>query len=239
MRDINELIKNSEKYKDAQVQKSFESKKNTVVYVTIDNKPRVLKWYVPGLKRNMETEYSVLKKGFPKISMPSPLEKDDENNVIVMSYITGKNLCDVINDVSVSMSEKKKILCLLANWFTAFHEHFKTEDGFRIRGDSNIKNFILKEEIWGVDFEESRVGKPVEDIASLCASILSTDPMFTSEKFELCRTFLDAYKKSAKWPMDNVNDEIGYALLERIQWRPEDEETLRRYAKRIRKQGLR
>jgi len=239
MRDIDDLIKNTEKYRDALIQKRFDSKKNIVVYATIDNKPRILKWYVPGLKRNMETEYSVLTKGFPKVSMPSPVERDDENNVILMSYITGKNLCDVINDASTSMSHKKKAVCLLADWFVAFHGHFKTDYGFRIRGDSGLRNFILKDGIWGVDFEESRVGKPVEDVASICASILSTDPMFTSEKFELCRTFLEAYKKSARWAVDKINDEIGYALLERIQWRPEDEEELRKYAKRIRKTGLR
>ncbi len=239
MRDIEELVKNTEKYKDALIQKHFDSKKNTVVYVTINNKPRILKWYVPGLKRNMETEYSVLTKGFPKISMPSPLEKDDENNVITMSYITGKNLCDIINDASTSINQKKKTVCMLADWFAAFHEHFKTDNSFYIRGDSSLRNFILKDGIWGVDFEESRIGKPSEDVASICASILSTDPMFTPEKFQLCQTFLEAYKKSAKWTIDKINDEIGYALLERIQWRPKDEETLRKYAKNIRKNGLR
>jgi tRNA A-37 threonylcarbamoyl transferase component Bud32 len=239
MREIEELVKNKEKYKDALIQKRFDSKKNTVVYVTIDNKPRILKWYVPGLKRNMETEYSVLTKGFPKISIPSPLEKDEENNVIIMSYITGKNLCDVINDPSTSINQKKKTVCMLAEWFAAFHEHFKTDNGFHIRGDSSLRNFILKDGIWGVDFEESRIGKPVEDVAGLCASILSTDPMFTTEKFQLCKTFLDAYRKSAKWPLEKINDEISYALLERIQWRPEDEDYLRKYAKNIRKNGLR
>jgi len=239
MREIEDLIKNTEEYKDALIQKRFDSKKNTVVYVTIDNKPRILKWYVPGLKRNMETEYSVLTKGFPKISMPSLLEKDDKNNVLIMSYIMGENLCDVINDKSISIDQKKKAICMLADWFVAFHEYFKTDQGFRIRGDSGLRNFIIKDGIWGVDFEESRIGKPAEDIAGLCASILSTDPMFTSEKFQLCQTFLVAYKKSAKWSLDKVNDEIGYALLEKIQWRPENEEELRKYAKRIRKTGLR
>ncbi len=133
----------------------------------------------------------------------------------------------------------KNLYAVSADWLAAFHDHFKTDNGFRIRGDCSLRNFILKDGIWGVDFEESRIGKPVEDVASLCASILSTDPMFTTEKFKLCQKFLEAYNKSAKWSLDKINDEIGYALLERIQWRPKDEENLRKYAKNIRKNGLR
>jgi hypothetical protein len=78
----------------------------------------------------------------------------------------------------------------------------------------------------------------VEDIAGMCSSILSTDPMFTDEKFQLCKTFIESYKKSVKWALDNINDEIAYALLEKIQWRPEEEETLRMYNMRIRERGL-
>jgi uncharacterized protein (DUF2252 family) len=90
-----------------------------------------------------------------------------------------------------------------------------------------------------VDFEESRIGKPNEDLATLCVSLLSTDLMFTDEKFQLCQIFLDAYQKSVKWGIEQLNADISYALLERIQWRPNDEEILRKYATRIRNKGLR
>ena len=82
------------------------------------------------------------------------------------------------------------------------------------------------------------MGKPSEDLATLCVSLLSTDSMFTDEKFQLCQIFLDSYRKSVKWDVENINTEISYALLERIQWRPKDEEVLRKYATRIRNKGL-
>ncbi len=187
----------------------------------------------------MENEYAILKKGFPALSMPSPFDKDMENNVLVMSYILGQNVCDVINDPQTAFEEKEKSSCLLADWFIRFHSFFKTEQSFQIRGDATLRNFIQnKGRIWGVDFEESRIGKPSEDIATLCGSLLSTEPMFTDEKFKLCQIFLDTYRKSAPWTIDNINDEISYALLERIQWRPTDEETLRKYAAKIRSKGL-
>jgi len=239
MRDIDELTQNVEKYKNVIIQQRFQSNKNTVAYVTIDSKPRIFKWYVPGLKRNMETEYTILKKGSPKLNIPAIHEMDKDNNVLIMTYVAGKNLCDVINDEKTNTGEKQKLMFLLGNWFARFHNYFKTVDQFRIRGDSILRNFILSDRIWGLDFEESRIGKPTEDIAGMCSSILSTDPMFTDEKFQLCTTFIDAYRSSVKWGLDNMSDEIAYALLEKIQWRPNDEETLRKYVKRIRKHGLR
>lgn len=239
MRDIQELIGNVEKYKTVAIQKRFESKKNTVAYVIFNDQPRILKLFVPGLKRNMEIEYSILKKGFSNLTMPSPFEKDSDNNVLVMSYITGENVCDILNDPQKIFDEKIKVVHLLANWFVKFHTFFKSEDGFRLRGDANLKNFIFsRAHIWGVDFEESRIGKPGEDLATLCVSLLSTDPMFTDEKFQFCQIFIDTYRKSVKWDVEHLNADISFALLERIQWRSRDEEILRKYAYKIRNKGL-
>jgi tRNA A-37 threonylcarbamoyl transferase component Bud32 len=239
MRDIKDLLDTVERYKNVRVQKRFESKKNTVVYALINDQPRILKWFVPGLKQNMNIEFTVLKKGFSTLAIPSPFEKDTENNVLVMSYILGENVCDIINSLHLNLDEKKKVVHLLADWFVRFHTFFKTEENFRIRGDATLRNFLLNRgKIWGVDFEESRQGKPNEDLATLCASVLSTEPMFTNEKFQLCQTFLHAYRNAANWEIENMNTEISYALLERIQWRPIHEEILRKYASKIRQKGL-
>jgi thiamine kinase-like enzyme len=157
----------------------------------------------------------------------------------VMSYIMGENVCDIVNDPQKIIDEKIKVVHLLANWFVNFHTFFKSEDGFRLHGDANLKNFILSRgHIWGVDFEESRIGKPREDLATFCASLLSTDPMFVDEKFQFCQIFLDTYRKLVQWDVEQLNKEISYALLERIQWRPNDEEVLRKYANIIRNIGL-
>ena len=155
-----------------------------------------------------------------------------------MNYILGENLCDLINNEDTSFDEKKRLVLLLAEWFNDFHNFYKDNNEFKIRGDSTLRNFIFTDRIWGVDFEESRKGNPVEDIAGMCSSILTTDPMFTSEKFNLCKIFIDEYLKLAPGRIININDEIAYSLLEKIQWRPDDEEILRTFSKKIRKQGL-
>ena len=237
MKDIEELVKNVKKYKNSVVQQKFKSKKNTVAYVTINNKPRVLKWFVPGLKRQMENEYNILKKGAKKLNIPTVFEKDSKKNVLILNYIMGENLCDLVNS-DISIGEKKKLMILLAEWFYEFHNFFKNEDEFLIRGDSILRNFIFTDRISGVDFEEARKGKVVEDIAGMCSSILSTDPMFTSEKFILCEKFVESYNDLAPGRILKINDEIAYSILEKIQWRPEKEEILRKFSKRIRQKGL-
>jgi tRNA A-37 threonylcarbamoyl transferase component Bud32 len=238
MKDIEELIKNVEKYKKAIIQRKFKSKKNTVAYVTINNRPRVLKWFAPGFKRQMTIEHEILQKGSSKLKIPSIFEMDEENNVLTMSYITGENLCEIINDEQTIKSRKEKLMILIAKWFAYFHTHFKEDNEFLIRGDATLRNFLLSDQIWGIDFEEARLGEPTEDIATLCASILSTDPLFTPEKFQLCQKFIYSYTRSVTWTIKNINQEIAYALLQRIQYRPEYEEILRNYAQRIRDHGL-
>ncbi len=238
MKDIEELIGSTKKYKNAMVQQKLKSKKNTVAYIMLDEKPRVLKWFVPGLKRQMKIEYNILQKGSSKLGIPPVYKMDEKNNVLLMGYIIGENLCDIVNDEKTTKSEKERLMVLLAEWFADFHKYFKTAAEFRIRGDSTLRNFVLSDRIWGVDFEESRTGKPIEDIASMCSSILSTDPMFTSEKFQLCQKFIESYSQSVPWNLTNIDNEIAYALLERIQWRPEQEETLRKYSTKIRESGL-
>lgn len=238
MREIEELIHNFKGYKHALLQKRFESKKNTVAYVILNDKPRVLKWYAPGFIKNMQIEYTILKQGSSKLNIPTPLDRDLKNNVIIMSYIVGKNLCDVINDEKTSFNEKENHINSLAEWFVKFHDHFKINDNFTIRGDATLRNFIVSDRIWGIDFEEARRGKPIEDIAGICSSILTTNPMFTDRKFRYCKSFIESYKNLIHWSLDNINSEISYAILEKIQWRQNEGEILRKYSQRIKTQGL-
>lgn len=238
MREIEDLTKNVKKYKKTVIQDKLKSKKNTVAYVTLDSKPRVLKWFVPGLKRQMMNEYNVLKDGEKKLQMPFVYELDEENNVLVLNHILGENLCDLINSEETTFKEKQRLIILLSDWFLKFHNHFKEGNEFKIHGDASLRNFIFNDRIWGVDFEESRAGKPSDDISSICASILTTDPMFTGDKFRLCRIFIDSYLKNAPGRILNINDEIAYALLEKIQWRPDDEDILRKHSRTIKEKGL-
>ncbi|HEC81003.1 MAG TPA: hypothetical protein ENI42_01055 [Thermoplasmatales archaeon] len=238
MHDITRLIGGVKRYQNVFVQREFKSKRNTVACVVLEGKLRVLKWFAPAFKNGLLNEYQVLKQGSSSLNMPHPYEVDMENSVLILGFIDGENLCDLINNEDVSFGEKQRLMVLLADWFAGFHRFFRGNEGFRIHGDSVLRNFLFSDRIWGVDFEDSRRGKPVEDVAGVCASILSSDPMFTTEKFLLCKTFVESYVRLVDWKVEDVGEETAYKLLEKIQWRPEHEKVLKTYAEVIREQGL-
>ncbi len=238
MHDIGYLVDNVEKYKNAIIQKKYFSKKNTVAYVILNKKPVVLKWFAPGFKNNMQNEFSILRNLPSSINTPNIIEKDEENNVLVISHIFGKNLCDVINDENILISIKQNLMMYLSKWFYKFHSYFHENKNYRIRGDSILRNFILTNRIWGLDFEESRLGKPVEDIAAMCCSILSTEPMFKNWKFQLSKIFINSYNDYSNLKLSDINEQISYSLLEKIQYRPDDEMIFRKYSERISNIGL-
>jgi len=213
MKDIETLIKNSSKYKNTIFQKKFFSKKNTVAYVLYEKKPRILKWFAPGYKYQMKNEYNVLSKLNNKLRVPNVYELDDSNNVIVMNYINGRNLCDIINNQNENLSTKKKIIIELASWFKEFHFFYKDCDEFYIRGDSILRNFIFKDGVWGLDFEEFRIGDVKTDIADMCSSILTTDPKYTNEKYELCRIFIENYSKNLLIDYVSLSKFLSYSIL--------------------------
>ena len=197
------------------IKKTFKSKKNKVKLVLMEKSLIVMKQF--NSKNMLEGEYKILRRGCERLNIPKPLGINIEGKTLFMSYIPSKNLCDVINSSSVPLKVKNECMEKLASWLVDFHSYFKSSEGVMIRGDSILRNFILDEEnnIWGLDFEESRYGMPEEDIAGICSSVLDTNPMFTNWKVELCKRFIDAYKSLSGWEVKNVNKLVFKALMEK------------------------
>ena len=93
---IQELVETIPKYHDVVIHHTFKSKKHTVAQVTIQGKPRVLKWYAPGYKKNIEKEYVMLQKAVSSVQVPQVFEYDQDNNVLILEYISAENLCDYL-----------------------------------------------------------------------------------------------------------------------------------------------
>jgi tRNA A-37 threonylcarbamoyl transferase component Bud32 len=238
MEDIEDLINSTKKYYRAKIQKRFFSRKNTVAYAVLDGKQIVIKWFASSRSKNIENEYQILQKGSLQLNIPIPLEFDKKNNVLCMSYIDSRNLCDIMNANTTKIKEKHHLARRLAEWFAKFHSYFSNGDLYYIRGDSQLRNFLLSDKIWGVDFEESRIGNPVEDIACTCASLFTTDPMFTNEKISICHTFINSYRDKSGKDLKSVHTEIAHALFEQIKRRPTQQKILRDFALQIKKYGL-
>ncbi len=212
MRNLEEL-KGIDRYHELIIYRVFNSRKNTVAEARLNKDKRgVIKLF--NRRESMEREYSILS-NTTGVSTPKVYSRDDENIILVLEFIDGENLCDVVNNPSVSFNEKKKLVALLGEWLARFHEEFNMR-----RGDSILRNFIVNDRIWGVDFEESTVeGKIIEDVAEACISILMTKPMFTDEKKKLCIELLEAYSMYTPLDLENVDRVIEEKYLEVVERR--------------------
>jgi len=170
----------------------FKSRKNRVYRVRAKGEIKVLKIF--SSSEALDREYQMLDLLKDRLNIPRIYSVDRRRRMLVMEFIEGENLCDLVNStIEHDIADNLRIIEKLARWFSDFH--ILSKDKQMIRGDSILRNFILdcKGEIYGVDFEESRKGRAEEDIAEICISILTTDPEFTEGKFELCKRFLEAY----------------------------------------------
>jgi tRNA A-37 threonylcarbamoyl transferase component Bud32 len=110
--------------------------------------------------------------------------------VVLMEFIPGLNLCDVLTENPTPRHGR-----LLGQWFAQFHTAFQRNGELVLaKGDARIRNFIFAgPHLVAVDFEESYVGSYVDDLAGACGSILDTDPIFTPAKLKVCKAMLSTY----------------------------------------------
>jgi len=209
--------------------KRFPSKKNRVFHVKTVCGDAVLKLFVTG---NASNEFNVLKETYHlRLNVPEPYTLFD--NLLFMEYVEGLNMCDVLNDSLQAVHAVK-----LAEWFTNFHEVFRKDGVTLVKSDAILKNFLKTERgIIGLDFEFAHLGNPVEDIGEMCAHILDTNPMFTPEKYNLCRVFSETYHKLSSFSLSGLVESTAQALEAAANFRPGQRETLLKKASEIRAKG--
>lgn len=161
------------------------SKKNIVFKIQISRKQRkipelIAKLFVTsGFRRELE----VLKKS-QENGLAVPQVIDAKEGVILMRFIEGNVLTDVINETFSTTAIEH-----LAKWYYHFHNIHSM-----IKGDPRLRNFIYHDKIlYGIDFEVSRPGDWMEDIGGVAASLLDTRPIFHEDKQKLAWQLLDCY----------------------------------------------
>ena len=168
------------------------SRRNTVLHITgclqSDGALRslVAKWFrQPGIAN----EATVLRDAYER-EVPVPRIVGTTAEVLLMEFIEGPNLCDVLTNTPSPRYGR-----LLGTWLAQYHTAFQRSGELVLaKGDARIRNFICANtNLVGVDFEESSVGSYLDDLASACASILDTTPIFTPAKRRVCRALLSMY----------------------------------------------
>jgi tRNA A-37 threonylcarbamoyl transferase component Bud32 len=209
------------------------SRKNVVLHLTVSSKKLksielVAKMFVDGM---YDTELRILLSSWKHhLAVPEVLEARD--GVILMPLIPGRPLVDVINSTFDPLLIDK-----LAQWYYNYHSAHRL-----IKGDPRLRNFLYHENtLYGIDFEESRLGSWTLDIAGISASLLDTHPIFDPRKRTLCWRLLDAYLSLLGQERDaTVENEFTTVVADTLQqtsvWRRDSK--ILELSERIRTEGL-
>ena len=222
-------------YQVFDIVQELKSRKNSVFLIKKNYEYFVLKWFKQNDDTFFKNELNILNKKDIGFHIPLIISVDYHHKIIITNYIKGENLCDKINNPSISLAIKKRDLTYLADWFSSFHGSFISDDQTVIHGDAHLRNFILSSDeiIYGLDFEESKNGHPSDDIAEVICSILTTNPMFTNEKLVLSDFFFHEYKKCSSWKNNNFHDLLKSNLKKIIKRRNLDNTIFNRWNKKI------
>ncbi|MFX1391211.1 MAG: hypothetical protein ACFE9Z_14185 [Promethearchaeota archaeon] len=200
------------------------SKKNDVVEVLFEQKPSKLpKEIVIKIFRtkNIVNEINILNRlKNQKLNVPTILFY--RKPYLFLQKVDGVNLCDFINEKlkgTTKLSDldttiKREIIRSierLAEFLAQLHEknfvrkRYKAKKKYVLcKGDTRLRDFIYdpnKDILFAVDFEDAYEGNHLDDVASICGSLLDTSPgLFEMEepkhKIDLINVFLKKYYQS-------------------------------------------
>lgn len=210
-------------FDDVTVVNRFLSRKNRVYLVQRDSERFIVKVFSSDRSDN---EYRVLRDAYNAgIPVPRPVELKDR--AILMEYVGGRTVNDLVDD-----GAGPEPVLGVASWLARFHRTFAGEGGeVLLKSDAILKNFILADRVYGIDFELSRRGRPEEDVGEAISFLLDTNPMFTGDKYRLAFAFISRYQDESGIILQDIENSIARSLLEAASFRPGQQELIYRKAK--------
>lgn len=175
------------------------------------------------LKTEVETLRMARRSG---IAVPGVVDVADR--ALLMDLVPGRT----VNEYLETPEMGDKVLAV-AGWLAAFHAAFRAGDTVCVRSDAILRNFIVADRVYGIDFELAHRGSPEEDVGETLAYLLDTDPMFSGEKFALGKRFISRYEKESGIPLKNIDSFIGRSLREAARFRPRQSPLLMDWAGEI------
>lgn len=202
--------------------KRFPSRKNCVYLVERNEERYILKVFSSDRADN---EYRVLADAYGAgIPVPRPIEI--KSRTILMEYVDGRTVNDLVDEGAGAAP-----VLSVASWLARFHRTFLQDGQVLLKSDAILKNFIVADRIYGIDFELSRQGRPEEDVGEAISFLLNTAPMFTGEKYRLALAFINRYQDESGIVLQDIESSIAKSLIEAASFRPGQQELLYRKAK--------
>lgn len=138
-----------------------------------------------------EKEYANLGK-IVSLSIPAPKILACDGNALYLEYLQGIIFTDILE---YNLLPAKIWTSALARWFWNLHSSTRDKYGRVIlKYDCNLRNFLYANNmVYGLDFEDSVRGYPVEDIGQVCAYILANRPAFSRTRLAEVTLFVQNY----------------------------------------------
>lgn len=206
------------------VEKKFTSKKNNVYLLNSaqsDEKDEYLVYKKYSCPNRMQKEVEMLSM-LKDNGLPVPQILVIGEDYIGLEYLEGALLLDCYCDLESADGSSSKSLhesaylfiYALCSWFKNFYKVVRDITGKQIiMGDVNFRNFIVKDVIYGIDFEECWEGSIEEEIGSLCAFALTYDPSFTIWKTTMVNELQRIFSEELNLDKELVKKEITNQLL--------------------------
>jgi hypothetical protein len=187
---------------DCQVIGRFASKRNQLYLLnftdfTGNKKQLVYKIHNHRTRLAREVEMLFLFKNSPVLA---PALVKVIGNGILMEHVSGPTILEYISwqekihfqykepHIEPAMQTVKQ----LADWLKCFYSVTESNLGRRVvLGNSNLRNFIIRDKLYGVDFEDCRDGYREEDAGRLCAFTITYSPPYTPWKKTFTKNMME------------------------------------------------
>jgi len=136
-------------------------------------------------------------------------------NGILMEHISGPTILEYISWQEKTHFQYKEpyiepamqAIKQLADWLKIFYYNTENNMGKKIiLGNINLRNFIIRDNLYGVDFEDCREGYPEEDVGRICAFTLTYSPPYTAWKKCLAKEMMELLTAKLNLDRDRVVD---------------------------------
>ena len=133
-----------------------------------------------------------------------------DENKLELEYIEGTIFLDLFLDYEKNNLNCVFLIEILIDWLQKFYAITKQEFGeIHILKDVNLRNFlIVKDKLYGIDFELCGKGEIEKDIGTLLAFAIMYEPVMTDWKMNFMSTFLE--KSIATLLLDKRKIEIYF-----------------------------
>jgi tRNA A-37 threonylcarbamoyl transferase component Bud32 len=218
------------------------SRKNRVFKIQMEEGVGVAKVYPEARVETAQAEFRLLKR-CSDYGVPAPAPIELVSNTIVMAYVDGENVADVVDSILVNThtsqagDDDRAVLLAdkLSDWLASFHRAFRFD---LCRGDTILRNFLISGgRIYGLDFEEAHDGDTLQDVGELCTSILGMTPLFGPANFDFASEMVNSYWKAiGRNRSEELSEWIAAGLEHYAKFR-EDGRILRDWGRRFRSEG--